>query len=239
MSATSAMSTSARSDSDMSDASDMSDMSDVYTPASAPLAPEAFATDDPGPKLIRQIAAATETPLQEVQEKFAELFQETAFDSSHVRRYAASIGASSYEYHGSRLVDVAVPPTRNPHNLTIVFATWGGRAYLYKGMGHRARDDAQRFSKCPSRVRPRVLCKSLRHVPRPVEEFKPFPVHLDLAEVQAGNYWAASMPREDEGPEYTLEGILERFLLSRRYPRVSKARYPMLGGHVDRAYEIQ
>ena len=40
------------------------------------IAPEAFATDAPGPKLIRQIAAATDTPLAEVQEKLPELFPE-------------------------------------------------------------------------------------------------------------------------------------------------------------------
>jgi hypothetical protein len=93
-------------------------------------------------------------------------------------------------------------------------------------MGQRARDDAQGFSGGPRRPKESELCKSLGHQAKSVGELEPFPWHLELADVPAGHYWIPSQYCRDDGdPERHIEGLLHRFLESKRYPKVTKLRY--------------
>ena len=121
--------------------------------------------------------------------------------------------------------------------LIIVFTVWCGLSYFYAGMGQRARDDWQRFKDkaapdCQNKTQPKQraheLAKSERHMPAPVEEFALFPWHLDLADVPAGDYWIPShsnIRNEECDPERCVQGLLERFTSSRRYPSITKLQY--------------
>jgi hypothetical protein len=102
-------------------------------------------------------------------------------------------------------------------------------------MGPRARDDAQGRSGVPPRQRESELCKSLRHQPKAVGELEPFPWDLELADVPAGHYWIPSVYSHADGdPDRHIEGLLRRFVMSQRYPRVSKLR----NGTVDKPYQL-
>jgi hypothetical protein len=77
---------------------------------------------------------------------------------------------------------------RNTHKNALVFACWCRIFYFYKGMGPRARDDAQGMTDKPARTRESELCKSLRHQPKAVGELQPFPWDMELADVPASHY---------------------------------------------------
>ena len=62
----------------------------------------------------------------------------------------------------------------------------------------------------------------------PVEDFQPFPWHLELADVPKGAYWVPSEGSgDDEAPG--IVQTLRRFLDSSRFPRVSKLDYKAEG----------
>ncbi len=186
-----------------------------------------------------QIAAATEKPLEKVQAVFDELLGGTAwrddpgFTARDIMRYAEFFNVSCYCYWGGRLI--SVEQRSNTADTPITFAFWGKHVYLYKGMGPRARDDAQGKT-VPSglaepdmdllpetMVRRAQLFEAAKHAPRPVEDFKEFPWSLELADVPPGDYWIlCSRDRGDADPDQTSHGLLERFLASHRYPVVRK-----------------
>ena len=61
------------------------------------------------------------------------------------------------------------------------------------------------------------LAKACEHPPRPVEDFQPFPWHLELADVPNGAYWVPSERfGDDEAPG--IVQTLRRFLDSSRFP---------------------
>ena len=189
------------------------------------IVPEAF---HKGPfRIPAQLAAATDTPLERVLATFDEIFGGThwrddpALTPRDILSYAEQTKVSVYMYLGRRLHTFV---QRETCGTAIVFTSWCGLAYLYKGMGPRARDDAQRSSQgAAPRPQRAMLEKSIRHPPKPVEDFQEFPWHLELADVPAGPYWIPSCWDRGEGdPERTAEGLLKRFLLSRRYPMIDK-----------------
>jgi hypothetical protein len=202
------------------------------------IVPEAFET---GPcRVLNQIAAATDVPVETVLANFKEIHCETDWELDHgftpreIQKYARHTDVGSYFYIGGRLEMVEL--TRNKHKPAIVFAVFCGLVYLYKGMGERARDDAQGLN---NRVlKPRrlsELVKSNRHPPKSVEEMVAFPWDADLSEVPAGSYWIPSVFCGDDGDtDRDLTGLLVRFLKSKRYPRVTKVRY----GTLDKPFEI-
>ena len=200
------------------------------------LVPEAF--EEHPLRVPRQVAAATGAPLDEVLRRFDELFNGTAWRAeglpccdltpNDVFRYAADAGVSAYMFVGSRLE--RVQECRNRHDKAIVFAYWSGHVYFYNGAGPLARDAAQkvvrpseRSSSAAGPMPRHALTKSCKHPPKSVEEFAEFPGHLELADVPAGSYWVPSQfSREEVAIDQSIESVLERFLRSGRFPRVSK-----------------
>ena len=189
----------------------------------------------------QQIAAATGKPLAKVLDEFDIMFNGPAWRESRfiskqdVFDYAEETKVSVYYYEGARLANAKL--CRNSNGLAIVFASWCGNLYFFKGAGGRARDDLQRTTVAklqnekalvqPSQIKP-SLAKSVRHLPKPVESFEPYPWHLDIADVPPGLYWLPSESRyrvEDCDPECCLPGLIKRMLKSKRYPLVSMQRY--------------
>ena len=193
--------------SDISDLSDLSSMSDEEHMAPVKcqyqslgswslfrcpelIVPEAFVQHPM--RIPSQLAAATGKPLEKVMSNFDELLGGTSWRDDPtcitprvILQYAEESKASAYMYQGGRLVQFEQRP--NTAELAIVFNIWGGLVYFYKGMGPRARDDAQRKSH-PAKPRQQraELLKAVRHPPKPVEEFQAFPWHLELADVPPG-----------------------------------------------------
>jgi len=203
------------------------------------IVPEAFIVG-PG-RVLNQIAAATSVPVETVLAIFKEMNCETDWELEHgftpreILRYAKYTDVGCYVYIGGRLETAEL--ARNKDKPAIVFAVFCGLVYFYKGMGARARDDAQGLQ---NRVpKPRRLCelvKSNRHPPKSVEEMVAFPWDADLATVPAGSYWIPSVFCGDDGDtDRHLTGLLVKFLKSKRYPRVNKVRYP---GNMDKPFEI-
>ena len=199
-------------------------------------------------RVTRQIAAATGVTVGEVLETFRVMKAETEWDPSlgytpqDIFEYAKCTEVGAYLYNGGRLE--RAEQRHNKDKTAIVFTVWCDVAYFYKGLGPRARDDAQgpRFtspeSLGPQDPKPRKLTeltKSVKHPPKSVEEMEPFPWSLELADVPAGSYWIPSEWTCDHGDEHRhIYGLVVRFLQSRSYPRVSKLRY----GDVDKPFEI-
>jgi hypothetical protein len=200
------------------------------------ITPEAF--ESHRFRVQRQIAAVTGMDLDSVIAQLAEALPERPAADQHftlrdILRFAEHINVSAYFYNGRRLHTVEV--RKNNNKSAIVFACWCRLLYFYKGMGPRARDDAQGRSGKPPRQRESELCKSLRHQPKAVGELQPFPWHLELADVPAGHYWILSVYCHDDGDgDRHIEGLLCRFLLSKRYPRVTKLRY----GSSDKPHQL-
>jgi hypothetical protein len=183
----------------------------------------------------RQLAAATGTTIQQVIETLYEIRGDTDTDivtTADLREYAKRTRASLYWYTGGQIAEAVRCDDRDRHNPAIVVATWCGLTYFYKGAGKQAVADAQRLRKpapratqapqAPQAPRPRALCKSVRHPP-PVEDFEPFPYYpeCELADVPAGSYWIPSEDMGDGKTDYHIEGVLKRFIQSRRFPRAA------------------
>lgn len=202
------------------------------------IVPEAY-TDHPL-RIPRQLAAATDTTLEAVIKRFDELFNGTEWrdggccrlTAHDIFRYGADVGVSTYMYDGSFLAHFKVQ--QNAHQKIIAFARWCGRMYFYRGIGPTVRNQAQNANfdsanKPATKRKPlHTLAKSCKHPPKNVEDFIEFPWHLHLADVPAGFYWVPSQQSrelEEEGQHIT--GILTKFLISNRFPRVSKLNFDM------------
>ena len=85
-----------------------------------------------------QLASATGTPIDKVMSTFDEIFggrgwrDKPALTSKDVLAYAEETKVSVYMYQGRRLDQFI---QRETNGVSIVFTTWCGLFYFYKGMG--------------------------------------------------------------------------------------------------------
>ena len=63
---------------------------------------------------------------------------------------------------------------------------------------------------------------------RPVEDFQPFPWHLELADVPEGAYWVPNIGSGDDAAPSIVQ-TLRMFLDNSRFPKVSKLEYKAEG----------
>ena len=132
----------------------------------------------------KQIATATDKPLEKVLEVFDTIFNGPSWRTEHyitaqdVFKYAEETKVSEYYYQGRMLVHAEVRD--NKDELAIVFASWCGHLYFFKGAGAMAQHDAQKkamqhTSPDVIHVKTHTLAKSAAHPPKAVESFEPYP----------------------------------------------------------------
>ena len=195
------------------------------------IVPEAFTNDKF--RVPRQVAVALDRPLNDVLSRLGD-WQTSSQWSKVLIQLAEDLEISCYVYHGNRLIDFQL---RSSHKASLVFSVWSGHVYLYKGAGSYAEEHAKHRTLNPRSGPSTSLVKAERHVPANVDEFMEFPWALaerDLANVPAGRYWVVSDGQalwmngggSEDDQSRDIIGALDLFAKSRRYPRVSLARYP-------------